>query len=31
VTVNGKIVFDKKDKGRFPEAGEVLAEIRKLV
>ncbi|MDD5224910.1 MAG: Rdx family protein [bacterium] len=31
VTVNGKLVFDKHEKGRFPEAGEVLDEIRKLV
>ena len=29
--MNGKLVFDKKEKGRFPAAGEVLEEIRKLL
>ncbi len=30
VVANGKLVFSKNDEKRFPESGEVLAEISKM-
>ncbi len=31
VTLDGELIFSKKANGRFPEPGEVAAEVRKRV